>query len=72
MRPERWHSTESAAEVIGGVSPRWVRLQIERGRLRARILKTGRRRTYRIRQESLDVFREEYLAEDSREELDGS
>ena len=43
-----WFSTEDAARAIGGVSTRWMRIQIEEGRLRTRVLLTGRRATYAI------------------------
>jgi hypothetical protein len=64
-----WLSTEVAAGLIGGVTPRWVRIQIEAGRLRARVLLTGSRHTYRIRGEDLDAFLEEYVVDDARELL---
>ena len=43
------------------VSPRWVRRQIEAGRLRATVLATGERVTYRVARADLDTFRVEYL-----------
>jgi len=61
-----WYSTEDVARVIGGVSPRWVRVQIEEGRLRARVLLTGRRATYRIRGDDLSAFVEAYVIDDAR------
>lgn len=66
-RPEDWLSTEDAAREIGGVSARWVRKQVETGRLRARVLLTGRRATFRIRRDDLDRFRSCYILEDARE-----
>lgn len=67
MRRERWFSTEEAAQVIGGVNSRWVRKQIEDGRLRARVLLTGSRPTYRIREVDLARFRAAFIVEDSRD-----
>lgn len=63
----RWVSTEVAAAAIGGVTPRWVRLQIEAGRLRARVLLTGRRPMYRIRSGDLAAFLALYVVDDARE-----
>lgn len=67
MRREEWFSTSDAARFIGGVSPRWVRKQIERGRLRARVLVTGDRATYKIRQGDLSVFLSAYVLDDARD-----
>jgi hypothetical protein len=64
---DRWLSTEVAAALIGGVTPRWVRLQIEAGRLRARVLLTGSRPTYRIRAGDLAAFLGTYVVEDARD-----
>jgi hypothetical protein len=58
---ERWLSTEDAARFIGGVSSRWVRVQIDAGRLPARALMTGLRPTYRIRLADLQVFMRTYI-----------
>jgi hypothetical protein len=58
---ERWLSTEDAARFIGGVSSRWVRVQIDAGRLPARALMTGLRPTYRIRLVDLQVFMRTYI-----------
>jgi len=67
-RPTRFYSTEQAAyDVIGGVSPRWVRKQIEAGRLRARVLRTGARPTYRIREDDLRTFLAQYVLDDARD-----
>ena len=63
--PDAWLTTETAAAEIGGVTSRWVRLQIERGRLRARALRTGRRVTYRIGRPDLDAFRERFVIDDA-------
>ncbi len=62
-RPVRYLSTEEAAEVIGGVTARWVRKQIELERLPARVLLTGCRPTYRIREDRLRVFLRTWTAE---------
>ncbi len=58
-----WLGTEEAARVIGGVTPRWVRKQIEAGRLQARALLTGERVTYRIRRRDLEAFAAQYVRE---------
>lgn len=63
---ERWLSTEDAAREIGGVSARWVRKQIEAGRLPARALLTGRRPTYRILERDLLVFRSRFIRDARR------
>ena len=67
MDADRWLSTEEVAREIGGVTPRWVRRQIEVGRLRARVLLTGERATYRIRNTDLTEFRAQYVLEDARD-----
>lgn len=66
-----WVSTEVAARRIGGVTPRWVRLQIDAGRLRARVLLTGRRVTYRIRLDELERFIGRYIVDDAWARTDG-
>lgn len=60
---ERWLSTEEAALEIGGVTARWVRLQVECRRLPARRLETGARATYRIRSSDLHEFMARYVRE---------
>lgn len=70
-RSDPWASTEDAARLIGGVTPRWVRGQIEARRLRARVLLTGRRVTYRIRLDDLDQFIERYVVDDASIWMDG-
>lgn len=65
MDREIWYSTEDVARLIGGVSPRWVRVQIDAGRLRARVLLTGRRPTYRIRASDLMAFMKAYVLDDA-------
>lgn len=64
---EEWVSTEEAAREIGGVTPRWVRAQIEAGRLRSRVLLTGARATYRINRRDLETFRRAYILDDARD-----
>jgi hypothetical protein len=64
--PDIWYSTEDVARLIGGVSSRWVRIQIEEGRLRARVLLTGRRATYRIRDADLTAFVKTHVLDDAR------
>lgn len=67
MAHPQWLSTEDAAREIGGVTPRWVRKQIEEGRLRSRVLLTGDRATYRIRRTDLLVFLSRYVLDDARD-----
>lgn len=69
--PDRWLSSEDAAREIGGVTPRWIRRQIELERLRARVLLTGVRPTYRIRESDLQAFRDRWISEDSHRFTDG-
>lgn len=65
-----WVSTEVAALLIGGVTPRWIRVQIDARRLRARALLTGRRVTYRIHLDDLDRFAGRYVLDDAGGLLD--
>lgn len=60
---DEWIGTEEAARIIGGVTPRWIRAQIEAGRLRARVLLTGERATYRLLRSDLDLFAARYIVE---------
>jgi excisionase family DNA binding protein len=62
---EGWLSTEDVARYIGGVSARWVRNQIDSGKLPARALMTGARPTYRIRQTDVQVFMRTYIRDAS-------
>ncbi|HEY3334663.1 MAG TPA: hypothetical protein VGK16_05435 [Candidatus Limnocylindrales bacterium] len=64
---DEWVSTEEAAREIGGVTARWVRTQIEEGRLISRVLLTGARPTYRIHRDDLAAFRRLYVLDDARE-----
>lgn len=61
-RPTRWLSTTACARSIG-VSDWWVREQIEAGRLRATVIKVGRRRVYRIRESDWLAFCAEYTGD---------
>lgn len=60
-RRAAWLSTEDVARELGCVGPRWVRRQIEAGRLRATVLATGERVTYRVARADLSTFRVQYL-----------
>jgi hypothetical protein len=60
---DQWIGTEEAAREIGGVTARWLRMQILNGNLPARTLLTGRRVTYRIRQSDLKVFMARFIRE---------
>jgi len=62
MTPKKWLSPGEAAQVLGyGLSPRFVRRQIELGRLRAVAFDAGGRRTLRIDRADLEAFRIEYI-----------
>lgn len=63
--PPAWLSTEDAARELGCVSARWVRSQIEDGRLDALVLATGRRPTYRIARHDWDRFVSTYVLRSS-------
>ena len=67
MRGDEWLSTEDVARSIGGVTPRWVRKQIEWGRLRALVLLTGDRVTFRIRSADLSDFVSRFVIDDARD-----
>jgi hypothetical protein len=67
MDAHAWYSSEDAARLIGGVSPRWIRVQVEQGRLKARVLLTGKRGTYRIRGADLAAFMATYIVDDARD-----
>ena len=56
-----WLSTEDVARELGFVGPRWVRRQIDAGRLRATVITTGERVTYRIARADLQTFCKAYL-----------
>lgn len=57
-----WYSTSEVAERLG-FSDRWVRRQIELGRLKASAFDAGSRRTLRIRARDLEVFLRQYFHE---------
>lgn len=67
MKSDRWLSTEDVAREIGGVSPRWVRKQIEDGRLRARVFLTGERVTYKVATVDLAAFMSTCVLDDARD-----
>lgn len=67
MSTTDWLSTEDVAREIGGVTPRWVRIQIDEGRLRARVLLTGKRATYRVHRPDLEAFRARWILDDARD-----
>ena len=56
-----WFSTSDAAEYLGGYTDRFVRRQIELGRLRSRVFDAGGRATHRIHRDDLDEFRRAYF-----------
>jgi excisionase family DNA binding protein len=56
-------AADAAAEL--GYSARWVRHQIELGRLKAYAFTAGKRRTLRIRREDLEDFRNLYVRDAS-------
>lgn len=66
MKRPMWLSTEDVARELGFVQPRWVRRQIDAGRLRATVIATGERVTYRIARRDLEEFCKTYL-HDSRD-----
>lgn len=55
-----WLSTEQAGASVG-MSSAWVRKQIDAGRLRATILSTGSRPTYRIAVSDWRDFRSRFV-----------
>ena len=70
-RRRAWLATEEVAAELGCVSARWVRRQIEARRLRATVLMTGGRVTYRVARVELEVFRRRYLRDSWDPEWDG-
>lgn len=54
-RRQEWMSTEEVAREIG-MTPQWVRRQINDGRLSARVFEVGERRTFRVSREQLETF----------------
>lgn len=67
MKSDHWLSTDDVARAIGGVSQRWVRKQIEGGRLRARVFLTGDRATYKVTTVDLAAFMTTYVLDDARD-----
>lgn len=69
----RWISPNDAARTIG-MGARWVRRQIDAGRLKATAWTAGDRVTYRIRVEDWEQFRVRYgrPSDDLRSERDGT
>ncbi len=67
MRKRQYLSTEDAARELGCVSRRWVRAQIEEGRLAALALTTGQRVTYRIPREAWEQFTARYVRHTQRD-----
>lgn len=60
MDKTRWLSTEEAARELGFVSSRYLRKQIELGRLPATVLLSSGRTTYRIAEGDLEAFLDTY------------
>ena len=60
MLPQNWYTTSEVADLLG-FSDRWVRRQIELGRLRAAAFDAGSRRTLRIHRRDLDDFRARHI-----------
>jgi hypothetical protein len=54
-RRQEWLSTEEVAREIG-MTPQWVRRQIDAARLSARVFEVGERRTIRVSREQLEAF----------------
>jgi excisionase family DNA binding protein len=55
-----WYTTAEVGELLG-FTDRWVRRQIELGRLKAYAFDAGNRRTLRIRRQDLDEFRRKFI-----------
>lgn len=60
MLRKDWYSTGEVGEILG-FTPRWVRRQIDLGRLRAVAFDAGSRRTLRVNRRDLYDFRRRYL-----------
>ena len=60
MLRKEWLTTSEAADSVG-FTDRWIRRQIEAGRLKAVAFDAGSRRTLRIHRRDLDEFRRRYL-----------
>ena len=62
MKQKDWLSPREAAQALGyGLSERFVRRQIELGRLRAIAFDAGGRRTLRIARDEIEAFRREFI-----------
>ena len=62
MKQKEWLSPREAALALGyGLSERFVRRQIELGRMRAVAFDAGGRRTLRVAREDLEAFRREFI-----------
>jgi len=59
-----WYTTSEIAHLLG-FSDRWVRRQIEMGRLKATAFDAGSRRTLRIHRRDLTAFQSQYLRDAS-------
>ena len=60
MQRKQWLSTSEVADEVG-FTDRWVRRQVELGRLKAYAFDAGSRRTLRIHRRDLDEFRRRYI-----------
>ncbi|MHB8398045.1 MAG: helix-turn-helix domain-containing protein [Candidatus Limnocylindrales bacterium] len=56
---ERFLGSEEVSQQLG-MSPEWVRRQVQAGRLRARVFLIGGRPTYRFAQTAVDEFLARY------------
>ena len=59
---DKFLGTEEASQQLG-MSPEWVRRQVQAGRLRARVFTAGGRPTYRFRQSAIDEYLEAFSIE---------
>jgi excisionase family DNA binding protein len=59
---DRYLGTEEVSQQLG-MSPEWVRRQVQAGRLGARVFTIGGRPTYRITQAAIDAFLARYSIE---------
>lgn len=64
MMRREWLTTVEVAQLLG-FTDRWVRRQIELGRLRAYAFDTGSRRALRIHRRDLGTFRSRYFKDAS-------
>lgn len=72
MARSQWLSTEDAARELGFAHARWVRRQIDAGRLRATVVTAGQRPTYHIARRDFETFCKEHLRDSwDAEQLDG-